>query len=291
MAQQIPDSNLVNYIWTYLHQGYTIDSIRGSLKKQGYKQKDINFAVDYIYANYYYGQGENNYPQNQQPTNYAPSHKEFHAPHAKEIMFVVVILFGVMIMGTAFVFILGNNASDVSIPEVNEIDIYDYEDPVAVESDDTPPDEPVESNEDTPRFDGNTNSNTQNNNQVVTQNRNTPQDIKEKFDASKEYTRRQIDLKVDYFSQSDPKEATKFCDILDTVDEQDFCYIDVAKNARNSGYCTYIKTNQYKDTCYFEMVLDGIDNNVCSKIANPTQNKNCNEVVKINNELEQLVTI
>jgi len=48
------DQSLLNYIWSYLQQGYDANSIKASLINQGYNAKDIDDAFATVYSSNYH---------------------------------------------------------------------------------------------------------------------------------------------------------------------------------------------------------------------------------------------
>lgn len=273
------NSDIVNYIWTYLNQGYSLDSVKSALKNQGYSQKDINYAIDFIYANYYYSKDNSNntYRKDTPNTTQLPDSK----PHKAAM---IAVLIGVIsLLGVVAVVILALNTTNElpeTIPDRSQINTDYFQDTTTIPEDTT---EEVTKEPTIPEVEDTT---TELEQPITTPERNFEEDISDKYDPSKTYTKRQISLKVEYFGETNPREAKKFCDLLNQDTEKSFCYKDIAITSENSAYCDFITTQQYKDNCFFEIVLENIDNSVCPKITNPNINKNCNEIIKMNDMAE-----
>lgn len=291
MKKVAPNSDLVNYIWTYLHKGYSLTAIRDSLVQQKYSLTDINYAIDFVYANYYYGENQNNYKQANVPGTTIPEattnpklNSKSSGVHKTTILALIVM--GILLIGFSFVFVLSLNAdSDTSVsapPEGHEIilepdvidpvpstqvpvDIVDDEDkviPVIVEK--TP-------------------------DKVVIPEREFIGDVKDPFKADVQYTNRQIEFKVDYFSSRNPKEATKFCDAYSRDIETYFCYRDVAVGSGNPAYCGQIPEEKYRDDCYLSSVLENVDTGgSCNQIVDSLKKENCIRIVDINEQAREI---
>lgn len=284
MKKVAPNSELVNYIWTYLHKGYSLTAIRDSLAQQNYSAKDVNYAIDYVYANYYYGENQNNYKQPNVPGQTMPEATTNSGKmHHSTLMALVVI--GILLIGFSFVFVLSSMGGDESsiepnVPTGREIVLEpdEVDEPVYVEPDDVevvpdvkPVVKPVETKP------------------VIVPDRVFSGEVKEPFDSSLTYTPRQIELKVDYFSSRNPKEAMNFCDSYSRDVETYFCYRDVAVGSGNSAYCDSIPVQKYKDDCYLSSVLENIDNGAsCNKIIDSLKQENCFKIVDINEKAREI---
>lgn len=271
MVDSKVDKNLVNYIWNYLHQGYTLDAIRQSLLQQGYTKTLINATIDYIYANYYYSKHNNSYQKPfipQQSDTSSSSSKIHHG-----VLYVFIIM-GIVLIGGSFIFVLMNTGDSLEFEDRHNDD-YDslYQNiPQKKTSFDNDDNEIIDSSSqnedsDTSYID----ENTEIKKQVST----------EKFDASKTYTSFQIEQKISEIGKKNPAEAIKFCDLLEGIKVY-YCYKDIAVISRNSQYCEKIDKQSIKDNCYFQMVLEDIDNNVCHLIQENYIRKNCENIININ---------
>lgn len=280
MRKKGPNSELVNYIWTYLHQGYSLTSIRESLVHQNYSEKDINFAVDFIYANYYYGKNQNDFKQ-PSPQVTSPERGETTKGVHHGTLWALMVM-GVLLIGFSFVFVLGLNSSSSSdIPSSSHEIVLD--DGYADYYDNSGSDQDV--TDDSSNFDDSRSSDNEVVEKVVIPDRTFNGDVDDPFDSGATYTKRQIELKVDYFSSVNPREAIKFCDAYLRDVETYFCYRDVAVGSGNSAYCDIIDVQKYKDDCYLSSVLENIDyGQACNKIVDDKKKENCFRIVDINEQ-------
>lgn len=277
MASQ-PNQALVNYIWTYLHQGYSLTSIRSQLQQNGYNPKDINLAIDYVYANYYYGKTSPESDPRKTLSEQQPKHFGIELPSVHSIVPIVLVIIGVFLFGFATIFILFMNPTETITVPSNQ----NYQEPIV---DDTPPQNiPADDIENSsPSLTENEDNQNTENTQPRIPEPTIPKnpDVDQPFEAGTQYTPRQIDLKVAYFGSRDPKEAMKFCDIIERDVERYFCYSDVAQYSGNYQYCESITENKYEDDCYLNLVLeDSSLGAVCEFIENGFKKDNCNTVAE-----------
>ena len=295
-----PDNNLINYVYTYLQQGYEISAITQGLLNQGFSQKQINSAVDFVYANYYYQNQPN--PVKQGFTNYRaePIHKHLGVA---EISIFLLIIFGVSLIGIALVFILSSPSDEVLTQ--NEYSNIDH----TLQNENS-----INSNNNN----NNNNINDINNNiqedqtqinkikinetkehenriifdeevqekkieeESIIRSITTKESITEPFDSSKEYTQRQIEIKVSYFAENNPSEAKRFCDIITNDISKQYCYLEIASKSGVEGFCEDITSGQIKDDCYRELVFEGSgDEQTCLKVSNDFKQKGCLDFLKI----------
>jgi hypothetical protein len=277
---------LASYIYNSLHQGYTLTSVRSQLATQGYSIRDINFAIDYVYATYYYGENQGD----PRPT-YAQSQS---APAGNpailgKILIPVLVIFAVLIFGFAGIFLLGSNGSEINTihtepaafekpssnqdSEVGDIDepifeIIAFDDVDATEADiviDTTPSNDLE-----PAI--------------------NPSRVG--FDANTAYTKRQISEKVSQLAESNPREATLFCDEYQFEDQTSICYGIVASKSGNAEYCSQIPEGKYRDDCYLGMVVDATGSTQeCDLIDNAYKRDNCRRLAEINIQILSLENI
>lgn len=282
-----PNQELVNYIWTYLHQGYSLTSIRDSLIHQNYVKKDINLAVDYIYANYYYGENPNPYKK-PYPKTQSPPHHVFEGIH--HLTLKSLILMGIVLIGFSFVLVIFLNLGSEEIISPDAIDLTeDFNETTEVVNDITP--EIVNDNSS-----GLVNDNSskivdlnEEESKIVVPERTYSGDISEGFDTDISYTNRQVELKVDYFSSRNPKEAIKFCNYYSRDIETYFCYRDVAIGSGNPAYCDLIGNQTEKDDCYLSCVLENVNSgSVCNNIVESKKKDNCYKIVDINEKAKEL---
>jgi len=267
-----PNSDIVNYVWTYLNQGHSLSSIRDALLQQGFSLNEINYAVDYVYANYYYqgNNGQYTNPEFQKNVKEGNSSAGVH-----KVIILVLIIIGVSIIGFSSIFLLSNSTSEV--PGSRDSVNYEgsYEPPstrnteVKKEQEIPPVDEKVAEltppPQTIPKTDPNKNTATQDVGLSI----------------------RQINIKVDYYAKTDPRQAINYCNMHETKQEKSQCISKVSLASGIPAYCAEIDVVFIRDRCYFDMILEGKSDNNCNLIQDETLKTHCDKLVKINKELKQ----
>lgn len=264
---------LITYIYNNLQQGYPLDSIKNQLKTQGFSEKEINQSVDFVYANYFHQDNatmKKNYPDYQTPKGKKVG--------VNEIAILVIIIFGVALIGFALVFIL-SSGGDIVIqnPDANKPEVVQPENPteVIIPEKETPVVEKPTIPEVTPTTPTNTNSD------VIAKLTDPLQGkpIEDPYDETERYTDRQIELKVDYFKQSNPSEALRFCEMYSEI-KRNYCIIEVGVAAERVEYCEKITKDSTKDDCYLENILnDQGDLLTCESISNSYKKNTCKTLI------------
>jgi len=292
-----PDTNLVNYIWTYLHQGYSLTSIRDSLSKQGYSKKDINSAIDYIYANYYYSQNSNSYKSyNPQVQTTAVSNSSKKPTSHKSILalFGILAIF-LIIVSFSVVFFMNNSDADYDTSYISTDDSldsrFDYvSDSYESSVDDSNIKNPIDEVDlDSQNSENLVDDSDLNIPDVKPITKSVGVNIEDDFDKNVDYSYAQIQSKVNYFSETNPKEALKFCNYYDDDVKKYYCYQDIAKISENIAFCRKIPIKKYKDDCFFSSVLDDFNSgSACDLIEDSHKKQTCLRIVDLNNQANKL---
>jgi hypothetical protein len=262
-----PKNELTNYIWTYLQQGYPLASIKERLISQGYKLKEINAAIDYVYANYYYSQQPNSPQQARYPVS------QGH-PSTNNIILISIVILGIILLITAVsLLIFGNGSNSTNQPSFPQSPI---EKPIVV----LPVENENPSTIETPSIQKNESPAAipvppPSNNQVILG------DSPEKYNPSQVYTKRQLDLLVEQMSLYDYNEALKYCVAYPSEVEREYCTSTVAEYSLNIGLCERISSESIKDDCYLKIILDeNADGTYCNNIRNAYKRDNCMRFVE-----------
>jgi len=285
------NQSLASYIYNSLHQGYTLSSIRAQLASQGYSIKDINSAVDYVYATYYYGENSGD----PRPTYVQSQSKPVgNSIHISNIIIPVLVIFAVLIFGFAGIFVLSSNNSE-TLAYPAEQSVSDISRPISdtTASEDAALNSEVSENSIKGGTSAQSNSNT-----IVPESTSADNAIEQNvavipsqtfFDANIAYTKRQIDEKVSLLAESNPREAMVFCDAYQFEDQTLICYGIVASKSGNSGYCMQVPEGKYRDDCYLGMVVDATGSTQeCNLIDNAYKRDNCRRLADINVQIFEL---
>ena len=268
-----PNKDIVNYIHSMLEQNYEISAISQQLESQGFAKKDIETATDYVYATYYH-KGD----VKKSPDQYKTQPKHKIGTH--EIGILVLIIFGVALIGLALIFVL-SSPDTVEQPTIRQpvIDrepdaiveepVIEVPDEIILEDDEPVIDEPIAIDQPADDF------------VAGILDTRTEESISEPYNSNNNYNNRQIGLKVDYFKDVDPNEALLFCGEY-TETKSQYCIIDVAVAARNENLCTQVASDSIRDDCYLELILSNIgDEETCDSIANAYKRASCKQLVSI----------
>jgi hypothetical protein len=272
VGKGVVNQALASYIYNSLHQGYPLASIKQQLFTQGYSQKEVNGAIDYVYATYYHSQSNSDprptYMQAQ--TTAAGS-----ANSPLKILLPVLVVIAVAVFGFAFVFILGSNSSEVDTIHT-EPAVFDRP------STDDSVDDPIPVL-DTPSSSGTPTLDEPRDVEVIVAEINP---LREVYNVNKAYTKRQIDERVSALATDNPREAIQFCDAYDYDDQIFICYGIVATKSTNAAYCSQITSEKYRDDCYLGMVVDTTGSTAeCELIDNAYKRDNCRRLAEINAQI------
>jgi len=277
---------LITYIYNNLQQGYPLDSIKKQLISQGFSGKEIDQSVDFVYANYFHQDNatmKKNYPDYQTPKG-----KKIGV---NNIVILILIIFGVSLIGFALVFILSSGGDtdtsvipdevpsavipdenpNVVIPDAvipNETPVID-DTPEVLEPEDTP--DVIEPVVDDDYVDLQT--------KIMDPFQGAP--IEEGFNEGEGYTHRQIELKVAFFKEENPAEALRFCGMYSEIKEN-YCVIEVAVASERVDYCEKVSDSRTKDDCYLEIILTELgDALTCESISNTYKKNTCKTLIKM----------
>lgn len=253
-----PNQNIVNYVWNYLNQGYSLSSIRKSLHDQGFSEEEVNFAIDFLYANHYY-QGSENYSK---PEKKIKEGGSAHHMKVNHIAFISLFILGIIIVGATAIFILTNTSQE--IPTDRKTEQVLYEEITVPEEREVQEQKPPALSEPGKKIE------------------------ETRTDTSSEtLSRRQIDLRVEFFSEDNPREATRYCKMHELEEDISFCIRSVAVSSGISSFCGEVKTDYVRDGCYFDMVFQHDDFASCQFIKNENIKKNCEEVQRLNQQFSE----
>jgi hypothetical protein len=296
-----PRSDLVTYVYNSLKSGYALDAIKQQLLTQGFPLADINAAVDYVYATYYYSQGNDSIKKD--PSAYKiPDAKKIGVP---EIAVFILLVFGVALIGFAVVFmIFSNKIKTIETPVVDNSEIDNSGNSnVNVPIDDnsgnvvinrTKPSSGVPINNtgsgNNPIFVNNgnggsittSNPDNSNTNYDIVNSGSLLEEDPTHFDSNTFYSTRQIEIAIDNLGLSNPDEAAKFCTKYANKAKEEYCYVNLATKSEMPRFCEKISTNSIKDDCYLEMVISDVGNpENCPKIANAYKRESCVQLIAV----------
>lgn len=311
------DSQVVEYVRSTLAQGYSVDAISKVLRDQGISPSEIKSAFDMAYAqNYYESQKD---PSRKNYEDYKlPSSKKIGVP---QIGIIILILFGVTLLGFAIVMLLSDPVSDPPVsttrppvdtqrPEVPTTPTTPSQSgngaPIILENDSSieadtndsivvqPPSgsNGVENGRDSsiivdpapptqPSQPSTPSGTTQPSQPITVTDPMGGSSISDPFNPDISYSNRQIELKVQHFKVHNPQEALKFCDLRSGFSKE-YCIIDVATASRNVALCERVSDDSVRDDCYLEFILKNIEGEeFCANILNAFKRSSCRQLASL----------
>jgi hypothetical protein len=262
------DQSLINYIWSYLQQGYDAEAIRSALLNQGYDEKSIDAAFSVVYeSSAYHGQVRKRPVQQEQ--------RGWRLTKA-EVVAGALLLLGIVIIA-ALAFAMFNTSSEAPgpsetyVPPPNNTVEEVQEPPAQTHIPKVPPEEIIIDNE------------------TINEDVDNSEPVEEQplQESPGSLSRLQIDQRVDDLASSDPIAAAQYCPQIITQNGKNSCYARVAHLSGQSQFCVQVSTEKERDFCYLQFAIDGLGTQeICTSINDVYRRESCLQLLLLQEELD-----
>ncbi|MFW5747026.1 MAG: hypothetical protein ACOCWQ_05770 [Nanoarchaeota archaeon] len=270
------DQNLLNYIWSYLQQGYDPQAIRDSLLKQGYDAESVKAAFDTIYASSYHEDMKTGRQSGKTPAHFSVT--------PTEIVAAVLILVGASILGILFFALSGNDEE-----AIDAHDVLPSPQPDTALDDSEPIEEPRDSNTtDSSKdiFDDGSDEPTRDSSMDESpayDNEDVSGSLPEvSIPEQRTLSRLEIEQNIKQLAVEDPLQAVSFCPQIITRNGEFSCYSTVALLSKQPKFCQYITDEKQSDFCYMQFAIEGIGTDaICSRIQDVYRKESCLQLIAL----------
>lgn len=242
----IINQNLLKYIQSSSKQGYDENSIRAALKVNGYSDKEINSAFNYI-------------------------HKTKKTPKKTKILIKIAIVLTIIIIliATVLLFLNKTEKSNTQRITLKTTTSTNIDSTTSTEERKKIIEEKINTGDsELTKFQKLEFYSTIDNKEYNI--------IKTKETSNQNQLEGNSILnKMNYIlNEKDAKKALELCTYFDEIKDSDICYRKIAEKFNNHNFCERISTPIKTDLCYQDFILKG-NKELCNKIKTEDLQKNC----------------